>query len=80
VTTLSEEYIAGATAEAEARNEGLSKAARSVRDCAEGLARLPGFADADEEELVEALARIFLSRRVRWRLAWRSLRKLRSRW
>jgi len=57
----------GARAEAEARDEGLTPAAREVRDVLEGFARLHGYHGAPE--LVAVLARIYIPARLkrRWR-------------
>lgn len=69
-----EGWRAGTAAEAVGRNEGLSKAAREVRDCLEALAQLPNWREASRAELAGSMFRIFAAGLPWWRqlqLIWR---------
>jgi hypothetical protein len=61
-----EGWRAGATAEAVGRNEGLSKAARELRDCLESLAQLPAWRERNRAELIGAMFRIFTAGQPWW--------------
>lgn len=73
---VSEEWMAGAQAEAAARDEGLHEKAREARDLLEALARVhPGY---DAAQLSASVARIYTAGQplcVRLRLAWSLLRR-----
>lgn len=72
---MNEDWKAGALAEAEARNEGMSASAREVRDVLEGFARLNQ--ELGAFELSRILIRIYSAKiplRKRARLAWELIR------
>lgn len=58
-------WRAGAHAEADARNDGMSKAARDVRACLEAAAALRP--EASEAELATLLAEIYTAELSWWR-------------
>ena len=74
MSSLSEEWAAGAQAEAEARDEGLSRCLREMRDALEGVARC--HPDWDEYRVLGGVTWIYSSVqpfRRRLKLAWRVL-------
>lgn len=60
-------WTAGCRAEAAVRDEGLSGAARGVRDLLESFARMPRYRDASKADLVALLLHIEGAVLPRWR-------------